>query len=128
MRVIVAGSRSITDPGQVAAGIEASGFDITELVSGAARGVDQLGESWAHAHGVPVRRFPAEWARYGRSAGPRRNAVMARYAAAAAEGRGGLVAVWDGVSPGTRHMIGLARQLGLAVYVYRITLTGAKTA
>ena len=47
MRVIVAGSRGITDPNVVATAIAASGFQVTELVSGTARGADQLGEAWA---------------------------------------------------------------------------------
>jgi hypothetical protein len=31
-----------------------------------------------------------------------------------------VVAVWDGVSPGTRHTIRYASQLGVAVYVHRV--------
>jgi hypothetical protein len=116
MQVIVAGSRSISDPDIVAAAIAASGFVVSEIISGTARGADQLGECWAAAHGVPVARFPAQWERFGRSAGVRRNEQMVRHVAAA---DGGLVAVWDGVSRGTAHVIECARQHGLAVYVHR---------
>ncbi len=98
MKVIIAGSRSITDPVQVAQAIKESGFEVTEVVSGTARGVDTLGELWAEAASVPVVRFPADWNQYGRGAGYRRNAQMAEYADA-------LVAVWDGQSRGTNHMI-----------------------
>jgi hypothetical protein len=40
-----------------------------------------------------------------------RNLQMSLYAE-------GLIAVWDGVSRGTAHMIGCARRRGLKVYVY----------
>ena len=116
MVIIVAGSRSITEAASIDTAIRQSGFPVTEVVSGTPRGADQLGEAWAMARNVPVRRFPADWQRYGRAAGMRRNEVMARYAAAAPEG-GGLVAVWDGRSPGTKYMIDFARQHGLAVHV-----------
>jgi hypothetical protein len=112
MRTIIAGSRSITDYDTVALAVELSGFDVTEVVSGTARGVDELGERWARQKGVPCRRFPADWERYGRSAGYWRNEEMARNADA-------LVAVWDGVSRGTGHMIDIARREGLKVFIGR---------
>lgn len=80
MKIIVAGSRGITDPHVVAVAIEGSGFAVTEVVSGTARGVDQLGEAWALSRRIPIRRFPADWETHGRSAGHRRNAEMASYA------------------------------------------------
>jgi hypothetical protein len=113
--VIVAGSRHIQDPHQVNAALAASGFTVTEVVSGTCRGVDKLGEAWAEARAIPVRCFPPEWRRYGKRAGPVRNEAMVRYAAAHG---GALVAIWDGVSPGTAHSIRYARQHGLPVYVY----------
>jgi len=57
MRVIVAGSRGIDDPNVVATAIAASGFHVTEVVSGTAHGVDQLGEAWAlcrYRHKAPL--------------------------------------------------------------------------
>jgi hypothetical protein len=115
MKVIVAGTRWITDYLTVSAAIELSGFKISEVVSGAARGVDALGERWARQHGIPVKQFPAIWrdkdGHYDPSAGLRRNSEMARYADA-------LVAVWDGRSPGTKHMIQQANYYGLAPHIY----------
>lgn len=96
---------------------------VTEVVSGGARGVDELGERWAAAHGVHCHRMRADWARLGRNAGLIRNRAMAEYAAAGEAiglGRGGLVAVWDGASPGTNHMIHEAEECGLRVYVRRV--------
>ena len=111
MRVIIAGSRSLTDAEQVATAIAQSGFALTEVISGGARGVDTLGEAWARRRRIPVRRIPADWRRYGQSAGFRRNEAMAHVADA-------VIAVWDGSSPGTRHMIATARQRGLRLFVW----------
>lgn len=112
MRVIIAGSRSggfsLAD---VAAAVAASGFVVSEVVSGGARGVDQLGEQWAAARGVRVARFVADWERFGRGAGYRRNREMAASADA-------LVAVWDGVSRGTGDMIREMRKRGKPVFVW----------
>jgi YspA, cpYpsA-related SLOG family len=114
MKVIVAGSRDITDTGLVHQAITESGFAFTELVSGGAGGVDYCGESLAALHGMPVKVFPADWRVYGRRAGMMRNRQMAHYADA-------LVAVWDGESPGTYGMIEEMRRLGKPVYVKRIS-------
>ena len=116
MRIIVAGSRIITDYNAVARAIEASGFAITEVVSGASRGVDGLGERWAREHDVPVRHFPADWKKHGRAAGPIRNRQMAEYAAGD-PGGGALIAIWDGASRGTKNMIEEAKTRRLMVQV-----------
>lgn len=86
-------------------------FEITEVVSGTCKGVDQLGEEWAERKGIPVKKFPADWSKHGRRAGPLRNREMAKYADA-------LIAIWDGKSRGTRSMIDEALREGLEVYVH----------
>lgn len=98
MKVIIAGSRNVKDYSLVVQSIVRSGYDITEVVSGCATGVDTLGEQWARANGVPIKEMPANWNKYGNSAGPIRNRDMAEYADAA-------VVVWDGESRGSRNMI-----------------------
>jgi hypothetical protein len=119
-RVIVAGSRGITDRGLVFSRIESitkrlwgkSGF---EIVSGCARGVDTLAIEWAEHAGFAgsVVRFPAEWDRYGKAAGMIRNQQMAWYGTH-------LVAFWDGGSPGTRAMIDMARREGLQARIVEV--------
>jgi hypothetical protein len=59
MKIIIAGSRSMTDPSIVDDAIRDSRFQITEVVSGGATGVDTLAEIWAEQKGIPVKRFPA---------------------------------------------------------------------
>ena len=114
MKTIIAGSRTITDIQIVEEAINNSQFDITEVVCGGARGVDDLGRKWAgNGNRIPVKLFPAKWDLFGKSAGYKRNAEMANYADA-------LIAVWDGESRGTKHMIDNAKRKGLKVYVHQI--------
>ena len=112
MRVIVAGSRGITSATLVYSHLDRILGDRPEItvISGTARGVDQLGEQWGMDRGHDVERYPADWDRYGKSAGYRRNEVMAKNADA-------LIAFWDRDSRGTKHMIDLAETYGLIVFV-----------
>lgn len=124
MRVIIAGSRSITRISFVAFAMEEWRLqhDVSEVLSGAATGVDSLGEIWAKDNRIPVSRFPAEWRVNGvldRRAGFKRNRRMAKHA-------DGCVAVWDGFSPGTKDMIERSCRAGLPTLVYDV-LTGAVT-
>jgi glycerophosphoryl diester phosphodiesterase len=113
MKVIIAGGRNITDYNVVKIAYHKSGLQATEIVSGAAKGVDYLGELFAKNNGISIKRFPADWNKYGKRAGPLRNLEMAEYADA-------LIAVWDGESKGTSNMIAQARQHGLIVFVYLV--------
>ena len=118
MKVIIAGSRGITDYTVLQSAIAQTDFlPITEVVSGCARGVDTLGERWAKENGIPVSSFPANWARFGRGAGKFRNADMADYCDAA-------IILWDGESKGTLDMIDKMRRAGKPYEVY--TETGSK--
>lgn len=110
MKIIVAGSRSIEDPEVVNAAIERAGYPIDEVVSGTAQGPDTFGENWALKRDIQVSRFPASWSKHGKKAGIVRNKEMAAYA-------DGLIAVWDGSSRGTKHMIDHAHEKKLAAYV-----------
>ena len=90
--------------------LQSSGWIITEVVSGTARGADRVGEGWANMNNIPITRMPANWDRYGRIAGHRRNLEMAEYADQ-------LVVFWNGVSPGTKNMITLAKARGLKIHI-----------
>lgn len=118
MKVIIAGGRHFSDLMTVnralAAFQDEHDTEITEIVSGGATGADRLGETWARRAHIPIKKYPAEWKKHGRKAGPIRNGVMAAYADA-------LVAFWDGESPGTKDMIQQAKALGLIVKVVHYT-------
>ncbi|MGG4434481.1 DUF2493 domain-containing protein [Priestia megaterium] len=81
-----------------------------EIVSGGARGADSLGEKFAKEFGCKLTVMPAEWDLYGKSAGYRRNADMAKYSDVC-------ICFWDKVSKGTKHMIDLANREGLELKV-----------
>lgn len=91
-------------------------FEKIRIVSGTARGADQLGEQFAKAYKYELSRFPADWNTYGKSAGYRRNAEMAKFACEN-ENKGILIAFWNGKSRGTKHMIDLAEKYGLDIYI-----------
>lgn len=113
MKTIIAGSRKIHSYHIVVWAIRNAirdGIEITEVVSGGAEGVDKLGEFYAKMHKLPVKKFPADWNKHGKRAGPIRNQQMADYADA-------LIAVWDGKSRGTKDMIERAQAKGLHVFV-----------
>lgn len=111
MKVIVAGSRSINDYRLVERAIADSGFEITEIVSGCAKGVDTLAIRYAETNQIPLTKMYADWDRFKKAAGYRRNADMAAYADA-------LIAIWDGESKGTVHMVNLAKERGLKVFTH----------
>lgn len=129
MKVIVAGSRDCSDYDLVSTaieqGLEELGIEMTELVSGAAKGVDKTGEQWAKQHDINVVTFPAKWknlkvkgaeiregqfGKYNKNAGFDRNVKMAEYADA-------LIAI-DLNTGGTNHMIKTAKEHDLKVYSY----------
>jgi len=115
MKVIIAGSRTLTDPELVGSIMsKCPHLEVTEVVSGMARGIDFLGYEWAKFHGIPCKEMPANWNPNGGfdpEAGFKRNQDMADYADA-------LVAIWDGKSNGTRDMIKRARKAGLNVDIF----------
>ncbi len=109
MRVIIAGGRNFEDYDALLRAIAASGFEITTVVSGACpTGADRMGERWAAENGIPVERHPADWAKYGKPAGPMRNLEMAKCADA-------LIAMPG--ERGTASMIQCAYGEGIKVFV-----------
>jgi hypothetical protein len=113
MRTIIAGSRVILGKNIVREAHILSGFTVTTVISGGAKGVDRLGEQYAKEIGVPVEVYEPDWEGQGKKAGYLRNQSMALVADA-------LIAIWDGKSKGTKHMIDIATRKGLKVYVYLI--------
>ena len=112
MKVIIAGGRGFNDYDLLCRKADKilSRQSEIEIVSGAARGADKLGERYADERGYTIKRFPADWGTFGKKAGYMRNEDMAEYADA-------LIAFWDGTSKGTKHMIDIARNNDLKVRV-----------
>ena len=66
-------------------------YDIKTIANGMASGVDNDAYQAAKNAGVDIFEFPAEWDKYGKSAGPRRNRAMLDFI-----GPGGILIVFDG--------------------------------
>ena len=77
-RLAVTGGRDFTDKKAVFSTLDKVNRKrpITLLIHGGARGADTLASSWATSRDVPQKAFYAEWDKYGRSAGMRRNREM----------------------------------------------------
>lgn len=130
MKVIIAGSRSIDairDPLtrshsshnyamlqlRIERAVQTSTFDITQVISGNAKGVDMAAIKWARGRKLACMLMPANWNSYGLAAGPMRNSAMAIEADA-------LVALWDGQSTGTYDMIKKMKALDKPCHVVTI--------
>lgn len=83
------------------------------IVSGGATGADSLAERYAREHAIPFKVYPANWSKYGRSAGYRRNKQIV-------DDADYVVAFWDYKSPGTKHTITLAREQKINGKIFRI--------
>lgn len=118
-RVIIAGSRRFDDFTKLKTHCDNILRDKLDddavevvVVSGGAKGADNLGEAYASERGLAVDCHPADWRKYGRSAGVLRNIEMADHADA-------LIAFpQEGEeNRGTNHMVRIAKNKGLAVTV-----------
>jgi hypothetical protein len=116
IKLIVAGSRDFNDYNFLVEKLDhllcKTRISACMLISGKARGADSLGEQYAKLRGFPVLEFPANWDLYGKSAGYKRNAEMAKIATHC-------VCFWDGKSKGTGHMINLAKDQDLDLRIIR---------
>lgn len=84
-------------------------------ICGLAEGADQLGGRWAKENGYNVIEFPADWGKWGRSAGHIRNAEMVNFIKEYPH----KVAIffWDGESKGTNGCIELCKKHGIPHHV-----------
>ncbi len=81
-----------------------------------ADGVDLIGKEWAEMNRIPVIEMPAIWRpapdyKLNLKAGKERNVEMAKIGDA-------LIAIWDGHSSGTKHMIKTMKRFRKPTYVY----------
>lgn len=125
--MIVTGSRSLESEGEThinrlwhvldqwRSARERTGHECVVLHGQCEYGPDNWADDWAGQNGVHVMRLPALWVAYERSAGPRRNAVMAQLAATLQAGGAVVdaVAMWDGHSRGTKDAIKKLRAHGI---------------
>lgn len=123
MKLIIAGSREldgkeITDLRFIEKAIKDSKIkreEIEEIISGGARGIDKLAEKFAVKNGIKFTEMKADWDKNGKAAGYIRNEEMSKVGDQ-------LLAVWNGESKGTRHMIDIMKAEGKKVSVLAIGL------
>lgn len=78
------------------------------VMHGDAAGADHLAHDWAFNNDIPVMIFRANWAKYGKSAGPLRNGQMTKV------GKPNIVIAFPG-GRGTENMIKTAEQFCIDV-------------
>lgn len=109
MKVAVIGSRGLT----VSNIEDYLPEDVTEIVSGGAKGVDASAKEYALSHGIKLTEFLPEYTKYRRNAPYKRNAAIVGYSDL-------VIAFWDGQSKGTKFVIDECRRTGTPVKVITI--------
>lgn len=127
VKLIVAGSRTILDTQYIYKIINKHieyllnnkhlySLDDLIIISGCAPGVDSIALKWAIDNNIKYEKYPAQWINErgikDLSAGFKRNKKMALNSTH-------LLAIWDGKSPGTSHMIETMDALDKNVFIVR---------
>ncbi len=118
-RVVIAGCRNYNDYNEAKKFIDACILNICKeneiiILSGGASGADALGERYAQENDFKIERYPADWDKYGKAAGPIRNKEMA-------EKCDYVICFWDGKSSGTRSMIFYAKVFKKPIKIKKIS-------
>jgi hypothetical protein len=115
--IAVVGSRGYSDYDEFLNKISHYTKNIKEpitFVSGAASsGADNLIAKFCREHDIPIIEFKADWERYGKSAGMKRNIFIIEKADF-------VLAFWNGVSKGTLHSIGLAKKMKVPLRIVKV--------
>lgn len=110
IRVLVCGGRDYTNYKRLNQVLDIHNIatPFTVVIEGDAKGADRLAGQWARDRKIPLEVYPAEWKKYGNSAGPIRNQRMLE------QGKPDLVIAFHG-SSGTANMISKAKAAGIKV-------------
>ena len=106
MKVAVIGSRGITVDNLE----DYLPEDVTEIVTGGAKGVDTCAEEYALAHNIKLTKFLPEYSKYRKSAPLKRNIQIIEYSDL-------VLAFWDGSSHGTKYVIDNCNKLDTTVKI-----------
>ena len=100
MKLAIIGSRGITD-------IDLSalvGDEVTEIVSGGAKGIDSLTAEYAEQNQIKLTVFLPDYKKFGRGAPIKRNYEIVDYSDE-------VLAIWDGASRGTKSVIDYCQKI-----------------
>ncbi|MGN0150605.1 MAG: hypothetical protein ACI4C7_10225 [Clostridia bacterium] len=112
MKLLIAGSRSITD-------IDISEYipaDTSLIISGGANGVDSLAEKYADKKRISKLILRPRYDLYRRAAPLKRNDEMVELCDK-------VLIFWDGVSKGTKHTIDYANKIGKPIEIITIPVS-----
>ena len=101
MKIAIIGSRNINIEDLT----EYLPENVTEIVSGGAKGVDTCARKYAEKNKIPLKDFLPDYKRYGRGAPLKRNIEIIEYADM-------VIAFWDGKSKGTKFVIDNCKKIG----------------
>lgn len=87
--------------------------NVSEIVSGGARGIDSNARDYALKNKIPLTEFLPDYRRFGRGAPLKRNLQIIEYADI-------VIAFWDGKSHGTKYVIDNCRKLNVPVQIVKI--------
>ena len=113
VRLLICGDRNWSDGNAIREVIKS--FNPTIIIEGEAKGADTLARLSANAMGIETLKFPADWQKYGRAAGPIRNSQMLK------EGNPDVVVGFHykiDESKGTRDMLTRAKKAGKATFIF----------
>ena len=115
MRILICGDRDWKLFGPIMRELRARRKDVTVVIHGCARGADTVAGKVAYSLGIKVERYPADWTKYGKGAGPIRNQQMLD------DGKPDLVLAFHediASSKGTADMVRRAKEAGIPVEIF----------
>lgn len=107
MKVAIIGSRNLT----VTDLENYLPVDVTEIVSGGARGIDTCARNYAIRNGIKITEFLPQYDKYGHGAPLKRNLQII-------DDSDMVIAFWDGKSRGTRYVIENCKKRNKKVTVF----------
>lgn len=115
MNIAIVGSRNFSDYGylkeKLDSFLEDKNLNDILIVSGGAKGADQLAEKYANEKNISTMIFLPDWKQFGRSAGFIRNADIIKNSDT-------VIAFWDGESNGTKNSIDLGRKKDKKIIIW----------
>lgn len=113
LKLLICGDRNWSDGNAIRDVIKQ--FNPSTVIEGEAKGADTLARLSAETMGIDVMRFPADWQKYGRAAGPIRNSQMLK------EGNPDVVVGFHykiDDSKGTKNMLTIAKRAGKPTFIF----------
>ncbi len=112
-RILICGSRNWVDRETMENVFKH--IDDSIIIEGQCKGADLMAAELAEGKNLCIERYPANWEKYGRSAGPIRNQQMIKI------GKPDIVLVFHEAlasSRGTKNMMKYAKEVGITTFIF----------